>query len=159
MPFLNSQLSVTGGGGGRGLVLGGRVGGRIPQVVYPTLNSPLLLKKFCHMHTGPLGDRVIISGRSQRFLTLWIFYIYGSIWVYIWFFILTYRVPIESGELSNFNQSDARNHCFLASNWLKFENPPQKYCTLLIMKISYCGMFMIKSCSRPFNLSADFAQY
>ena len=32
---------------------------------------------------------------------------------------------------SNFNQSGARKHCFIASDWSKFETLPRKYRTLL----------------------------
>ena len=31
------------------------------------------------------------------------------------------------GRVSNFNQSEARMHCFLVSDWLKFETIPRKY--------------------------------
>ena len=31
----------------------------------------------------------------------------------------------------NFDQSEARKHCFLATDWLKFETLPRKYRTLL----------------------------
>ena len=33
--------------------------------------------------------------------------------------------------VSNFDQSEARKHRFLASDWSKFENLPRKYRTLL----------------------------
>ena len=33
------------------------------------------------------------------------------------------------GRVSNLYQSKARMHCFLASDWLKFETLPRKYCT------------------------------
>ena len=32
---------------------------------------------------------------------------------------------VFSGGVSNFNQSEARKHCFLASGWLKFETSPE----------------------------------
>ena len=33
------------------------------------------------------------------------------------------------GRVSNFNQPKARKHCFLTSDWLKFETLPRKYRT------------------------------
>ena len=33
--------------------------------------------------------------------------------------------------VSNFNQSEATKHCFLASDWLNFETLPRKYRTLI----------------------------
>ena len=36
-----------------------------------------------------------------------------------------YRVRDYRGRVSNFNQSEARKHCFLASDWLKFETLPR----------------------------------
>ena len=39
------------------------------------------------------------------------------------------RVRYFRGKVSNFNQSEARKHCFLASDRLKFETLPQKYRT------------------------------
>ena len=37
--------------------------------------------------------------------------------VYLWM----NRVRNYRGRVSNFNQSEARKHCFLASDWSKFE--------------------------------------
>ena len=34
------------------------------------------------------------------------------------------------GRVPNFNQSDTRKQCFLASDWLKFGTLPRKYHTL-----------------------------
>ena len=42
-----------------------------------------------------------------------------------------YRVRNFRGRVSYFNQSEARMHCFLASDWLKCETLPQKFRTLL----------------------------
>ena len=44
-----------------------------------------------------------------------------------------YRVRNFRGRVSNFNQSEARKHCFLASDWLKFETLPRKFRTLLVL--------------------------
>ena len=41
------------------------------------------------------------------------------------------RVRNFRGRVSNFNQSEARKHCFLASDRLKFEILPRKFRTLL----------------------------
>ena len=38
-----------------------------------------------------------------------------------------YRVRNFRGRVSNFNQSEARKQCFLASDWLKFVTLPRKY--------------------------------
>ena len=46
-----------------------------------------------------------------------------------------YRVRYFRGRISNFNQSEARKHCFLVSDWLKFETLPRKYLTLLVSLI------------------------
>ena len=35
------------------------------------------------------------------------------------------RVRYFRGRVSNFNQSEARKHCFLASDWSKFETLPR----------------------------------
>ena len=42
------------------------------------------------------------------------------------------------GKVSKFNQSEAREHCFLASDWLKVETLPRKYRTLLLLNL-YAG--------------------
>ena len=42
----------------------------------------------------------------------------------------TTRVRNFRGRVSNFNQSEARKQCFLASDWLKFETLPRKFRTL-----------------------------
>ena len=42
----------------------------------------------------------------------------------------SYRVRYFWGRVSNFDQSEARKQCFLASDWLKFEALPRKYRTL-----------------------------
>ena len=47
--------------------------------------------------------------------------------VSLWY---NYRVRNFRGRVSNFNQSEARKECFLASDWLKFETLPQKFRTL-----------------------------
>ena len=39
-------------------------------------------------------------------------------------------------QLSNFNQSEARKQCFLASDWLNLGNFPRKYRALLV---TLCG--------------------
>ena len=44
-----------------------------------------------------------------------------------------YRVRYFRGRVSNFNQSEARKDCFLASDWSKFETPPHKYRTQFFM--------------------------
>ena len=36
-----------------------------------------------------------------------------------------YRVRNYRGRVSNFDQSESRKHCFLASDWLKFETLPR----------------------------------
>ena len=36
-----------------------------------------------------------------------------------------YRVRNYRGKVTNFNQSEARKHCFLASDWSKFETLPR----------------------------------
>ena len=41
-----------------------------------------------------------------------------------------YRVRYSCGGVSNFNQSEAKKHRFLGSDWLKFETIPLKYRTL-----------------------------
>ena len=38
---------------------------------------------------------------------------------------------IFGGRVPNFDQPEARKHCFLASDWLKFETLSRKYHTLL----------------------------
>ena len=38
---------------------------------------------------------------------------------------IAYRVRNYRGRVSNFNQSEARKHCFLASDWSKFETLPR----------------------------------
>ena len=35
------------------------------------------------------------------------------------------RVEFFWGKVENFNQSEARKHCFTASDWFKFETLPQ----------------------------------
>ena len=40
------------------------------------------------------------------------------------------RVRYFRGRVSNCNLSEARKHCFLASDWLEFVTLPQKYRTL-----------------------------
>ena len=42
-----------------------------------------------------------------------------------------YKVRYYRGRVSNFDQPEARKHCFLATDWLKFETLPRKYRTLL----------------------------
>ena len=44
-----------------------------------------------------------------------------------------YRVRYYRGRISNFDQSEARKHCFLASDWLKFVTLPRKYRALFIV--------------------------
>ena len=39
--------------------------------------------------------------------------------------------PLFFGGVPNLNQSEARKHCFLASDWLKFGTAPQKFRTLI----------------------------
>ena len=46
-----------------------------------------------------------------------------------------HRVRYFRGRVTNFNQSEARKHSFLASDWLKFVTLPRKYRTLLIIQI------------------------
>ena len=41
-----------------------------------------------------------------------------------------YRVRNFRGRVSYFNQSEARKHPFLASDWLKYETLPRKFRTL-----------------------------
>ena len=38
-----------------------------------------------------------------------------------------YRVRNYRGRVSNFDQSEARKQCFLASDWLKFETLPDNF--------------------------------
>ena len=40
------------------------------------------------------------------------------------------RVRYFWGRITNFNQSEARKHCFFVSDWLKYETLPRKYRTL-----------------------------
>ena len=48
------------------------------------------------------------------------------------------RVRNFQGRVSNFNQSEARKQCVLASDWLKFVTLPRKFRTLfLILKHSF----------------------
>ena len=37
------------------------------------------------------------------------------------------RVRYYRGRVSNFDQTESRKHCFLASDWLKFETLPRLY--------------------------------
>ena len=46
-----------------------------------------------------------------------------------------YRVRNFRGRVSYFNQSEARKHCFLASDWLKCKTLPRKFRTLWLLKI------------------------
>ena len=39
----------------------------------------------------------------------------------------TNRVRYFRGRVSNFNQSEARKQCFLASHWSKYETLPRKF--------------------------------
>ena len=48
-----------------------------------------------------------------------------------------YRVRNFRGRVSNFNQSEARKQCFLASDWLKFETLPRKFRTLYRLDKNY----------------------
>ena len=41
------------------------------------------------------------------------------------------RVRYFRGRVTNLNQSETREHCFLAPDWSKFEILPRKYRTLL----------------------------
>ena len=50
--------------------------------------------------------------------------------------ITSYRVRNFRGRVSYFNQSDARKHCFLASDWLKYETLPRKFRTLFLATLS-----------------------
>ena len=40
-----------------------------------------------------------------------------------------YSVWYFQGRVLNFNKSEARKQCFLASDWLKFETIPRKNCS------------------------------
>ena len=42
---------------------------------------------------------------------------------------MRYRARYYRERVSNFDQSEAGKHCFVASDWLKFETLPRKYCT------------------------------
>ena len=42
----------------------------------------------------------------------------------------SYRERNYRGRVSNFDQSEARKQCFLASDWLKFETLPRQFRTL-----------------------------
>ena len=46
------------------------------------------------------------------------------------------RVRYFWGRVSNFDQSEARKQCILASDWLEFETLPRKYRTLLSTEFS-----------------------
>ena len=46
------------------------------------------------------------------------------------------RVRYFRGRVTNLNQSEARQQCFLASDWLKFETLTRKYRTLYYLRIS-----------------------
>ena len=48
------------------------------------------------------------------------------------FILKIHRVRNFRGRVSNFHQSEARKHCFLASDWLKFETLPRKFRPLLL---------------------------
>ena len=52
-------------------------------------------------------------------------------------FQTTNRVRNFRGRVSNFNQSDARKQCVLASDWLKFVTLPRKCHTLFVEKILF----------------------
>ena len=57
------------------------------------------------------------------------------------------RVQYFWGRVSNFNQSEAREQCSLASDWLKFETLPRKYRTLLIgliVELCLISMYTVK---------------
>ena len=47
------------------------------------------------------------------------------------------RVRYFRGRVSNFNQSEARKQCFLASDWFKFVTLLQKYRTLYQYIVKY----------------------
>ena len=47
------------------------------------------------------------------------------------------RVRNFRGRVTNFNQSEARKQCFLASDWLKFETLPRKFRTLFSLTVTY----------------------
>ena len=51
------------------------------------------------------------------------------------------RVRNFRGRVSYFNQSEARKHPFLASDWLKYETLPRKFRTLLLT-IYFPGMII-----------------
>ena len=70
-------------------------------------------------------------------------------------FVLNYRVRNYWGRVTNFNQSEARTHCFLASDWLKFETLPRKFRTLL----SCIFLLFCVEVSFRFHLSCDVVYY
>ena len=87
---------------------------------------------------------------------------------------------VFSGKVSNFNQSEAIKHCFLASDWSKFKTLPRKYRTLFLLiqkffkergyrlhkdklqKMSLTcqsGTIVISKANRENDINLDFTKY
>ena len=71
--------------------------------------------------TGILAHKV----NNKRYLSL-------QIRVLVWYRVRNFRIRV-----TNFNQSEARTRCFLASDWLNFETLPRKFRILLISTNDY----------------------
>ena len=54
------------------------------------------------------------------------------------------RVRYFRGRVSNFNQSEARKHCFLAFDWSKFETLPRLYRTLFYLLLHFFSVICEK---------------
>ena len=63
----------------------------------------------------------------------------------------TYRVRNFRGRVSNFNQSEARKQCVLASDWLKFVTLPRKFRTLFFQLLQTCIDLLFKRHSKLFS--------
>ena len=63
-----------------------------------------------------------------------VFLIYYTIMAYTTSLLVSvdYSIFGVGSRVSNFNQSEARKHCFLASDWPKFVTLPRKFFTLYI---------------------------
>ena len=57
--------------------------------------------------------------------------------VYSYDYVPPNRVRYFQGRVINFNQSEARKQCFLASDWLKLENLSRKYRTLSAISVGF----------------------
>ena len=63
---------------------------------------------------------------------------------YCVFYCIVYRVRNYRGRVTNFDQSEARKQCFLASDWLKFETLPDNFVlSYVVYCIVYCIVYYI----------------